>query len=1324
MERRTSLRKAIRHDALILLDGGAKWPCTISDFCNGGMYLTYSITASKAIAAALASQTEQAFTVKFLGEKGQDHTVRVAVARKIESATGVRFVEDNPQAVNSLVQLSTKQRERKVIVTDYRPIVDACVKEIFLHSAPQIEEVFPALVAKLKDEALKAASDQQANLYIELTNQLKRKQEKVAERFLNALSEPVGFLHGQYAQQNEVADHLSIVDKNEFEDWLTSRVLITKSESRYHGQLLPLRIRLDAIGLGTDEQKYSIFGPELFVLAYRHAIHAFISNGQVERLLFKVFENSFMQNLEALYDKLNEILVKHGVLPDLDVTKQIKKGVSSSAPKPPKEGGEQESETDQPAMPASTSEAAPPRTHTSRGPVDDPFNNFVRSISPPRVPYGSGAGTVQGSPASDTQGPANAMDHSISDVTPPFDLGAGGDDQEAGYSQFQFNHEQAEAAFEKVKGLIRSLHTEGSDEASESAQIAQLEEKFSSEEVQKGLQALQAASIAEDEAQDDRRLLDRVLGNLADDAGEQKGIGEEQQVAIDVVDRFFVSLKHNPRLTNDAIDQLNKLEIPVLKVLLKEENFFSENNHAVRQVMNRIAQLGAKGSRLNPSSQAKVEALVRRIVESFDQDTGVFDEVLESLDDMVDRQSKLYTKNVERVAAAAEGVYRVDQAKAAVVRALNERLGGKPIPKAVQTLIDHGWKELLNLIHIKHGADSAEWNEHLAIVDTLLDFSEHPESSLDMKTLLPKIQEGLKTVSGMDTPPEAVRQDLKRLIQEAPSRQQEMVPPKLEQVEESEETRESRNAEVLRELKPWIKRVRAILLGTWLKLHKEGQEIQYMRLVWVAKGYSKFVFVNHQGMKVIELGLFKLARYLRDKIIEPDPDYELPIVNQGLDDMIKDVYDKLAYESSHDDASHLLNYSETCRRIRQAMASGDRHGACGLLCFRIHEVQGDDKRAPGLHTAKRVGEVLNELCSSEALVGRLNSFDFVVFSIGDDMDLLNVRSTERLSLLKNELSEGGVVFGFEIGDHRGTLGFNNPESLIEQASCHLEPLSEEEATLEQTAVETSDVIKGASGTTIMPAAVEEDIASIEDKSIADKLMPLESFSGFSQDFFEVFYQRAIGISERSAESGQCELLCSEKGSGLSFVPELRKEAQALDRWWLDRLLSRYQNASPEWDGLGEIRIKLSGYALRSDEVFEALSDYAENGLVSPEEVWFDIYDSADIDDVHAAADRILNLNALGYRFCLDQFGTVRAPFYLMKSLPVQMIKIDESYVDAMNKDDADEGPTGSIVEVAHYLGRDVLVSSVDSAICLQRMRKLGIDYAQGTTIADYELLEG
>ena len=83
--------------------------------------------------------------------------------------------------------------------------------------------------------------------------------------------------------------------------------------------------------------------------------------------------------------------------------------------------------------------------------------------------------------------------------------------------------------------------------------------------------------------------------------------------------------------------------------------------------------------------------------------------------------------------------------------------------------------------------------------------------------------------------------------------------------------------------KRWINRAQKLRTGDWLRDQEKPDEPQYIRLVWVARGFSRFVFVNHQGMRVVELELESLARQMRKGIIVPDSQYERPLVDESIE---------------------------------------------------------------------------------------------------------------------------------------------------------------------------------------------------------------------------------------------------------------------------------------------------------------------------------------------------------------------------------------------------------------------------------------------------------
>ena len=214
----------------------------------------------------------------------------------------------------------------------------------------------------------------------------------------------------------------------------------------------------------------------------------------------------------------------------------------------------------------------------------------------------------------------------------------------------------------------------------------------------------------------------------------------------------------------------------------------------------------------------------------------------------------------------------------------------------------------------------------------------------------------------------------------------------------------------------------------------------------------------------------------------------------------------------------------------------------------------------------------------------------------------------------------------------------------------------------------------------------------------------------------------MALTGNSVIEPQYELIASVAGSGLSYEPVNQQQARSLDCWWIELLLARDNYPEADWQGLESVRVKLSGYSLNDEQFTEWL--LAEDTLerLGDLQIWFDVYSSDAIENVHAAADRMHQLKAKGFRFCLDHFGSEQSPFPLLKVMPFDMIKMEEAFIRDLNQEGANGTPADSIIEVAHYLRKAVLASSVDSAICLQRMRQYKVDFVQGTTIADYEKL--
>lgn len=99
-----------------------------------------------------------------------------------------------------------------------------------------------------------------------------------------------------------------------------------------------------------------------------------------------------------------------------------------------------------------------------------------------------------------------------------------------------------------------------------------------------------------------------------------------------------------------------------------------------------------------------------------------------------------------------------------------------------------------------------------------------------------------------------------------------------------------------------------------------------------------------------------------------------------------------------------------------------------------------------------------------------------------------------------------------------------------------------------------------------------------------------------------------------------------------------------------------------------------------------------------------------------------DLKSIGCRFALDDFGIGMSSFAYLKYLPVDFLKIDGTFVWDMATDEMDCAIVEAINRIAHILGMQTVAEIVEDQVTLDRLRTLGVDYAQGFHVAHPEPL--
>ncbi|MDX5328099.1 MAG: GGDEF domain-containing phosphodiesterase, partial [Marinobacter sp.] len=225
-------------------------------------------------------------------------------------------------------------------------------------------------------------------------------------------------------------------------------------------------------------------------------------------------------------------------------------------------------------------------------------------------------------------------------------------------------------------------------------------------------------------------------------------------------------------------------------------------------------------------------------------------------------------------------------------------------------------------------------------------------------------------------------------------------------------------------------------------------------------------------------------------------------------------------------------------------------------------------------------------------------------------------------------------------------------------------------------------------------------------------------------------QKIIPLHAEARMTAQYEILISmydDSGAlitGQDFVrmAERYDRMQAVDRWVVGHMLDWLRDQAPDPRHVGGVCINLSGYSLNDQSLLEFIYEKLSEKDAPIERLWFELTEASAISDVQAVADFIMEMKELGCRFCLGNFGSGPSSFQFMRSLPVDLIKIDSAFTSQLVSSQTDQAMVRSMVDMAHYMKREVIASQVESRDVLDMLRQLGVDYAQGFVVEKPRLL--
>lgn len=205
------------------------------------------------------------------------------------------------------------------------------------------------------------------------------------------------------------------------------------------------------------------------------------------------------------------------------------------------------------------------------------------------------------------------------------------------------------------------------------------------------------------------------------------------------------------------------------------------------------------------------------------------------------------------------------------------------------------------------------------------------------------------------------------------------------------------------------------------------------------------------------------------------------------------------------------------------------------------------------------------------------------------------------------------------------------------------------------------------------------------------------------------------VDLRNGQVTQAELLVRlidrDRPSGLiapgEFLPAAERYdlVAPIDLWVVSRALQLAKDHCVE--------INLSGRTISSPEHVAAIERLVAASGAPPQNIIFEITETAVVENLAAARRFAERLRAAGCLFALDDFGVGFGTFTYLKHLPVDYLKIDIEFVRNLVEDPIDRHVVHAMVAVASGFGIKTIAEGVEDQATLELLENMGVDYAQG-----------
>jgi len=223
----------------------------------------------------------------------------------------------------------------------------------------------------------------------------------------------------------------------------------------------------------------------------------------------------------------------------------------------------------------------------------------------------------------------------------------------------------------------------------------------------------------------------------------------------------------------------------------------------------------------------------------------------------------------------------------------------------------------------------------------------------------------------------------------------------------------------------------------------------------------------------------------------------------------------------------------------------------------------------------------------------------------------------------------------------------------------------------------------------------------------------------SNDELVVYFQPEVSLDAGQVVALEALVRWEHPRRGLlapaAFVP-LAEESSlivAIDRYVLERACTWTAGWLAQGGHPLVMSVNLSPRFLRQAEVVTEVETTLRSTGLDPRSLQLEITERTAVADEEHTVDSLRRLRALGVRVAIDDFGTGYSSLEYLKRFPVDVLKLDRTFVNEMDSLPADAAIVQAVITMGHALGMRITAEGVERAEQAAQLRLLGCDTAQG-----------